>query len=926
MSDVATNANEVWDQVLSVWPLERLRSMTLEEYTNLKSTTDDYFCHWLERKTADLGSIAGGSSSKFGIYKAATSSPKTRSGELFGDGYVWWRRLGSSAQEAYETLHKDIVAIAEAASEGRFLDVQPYLPGSAIQMKIRFLYQQKPAKLLPIYARSFLDHLSQKYLGRGCERGLDMVKVNLELREKHFPDEDPFEVMQRLWAEYQGQPRTPRYWAGGIQWDDASMAEEFIESNEWRMGWTEEDAAANPKAKKFLDLFKKIEPGDQLAMKGYGGYGGNILKVYYIGEVLERDDDTLSVSLAPRDNIELFNGNAPKVGQGGSWFGTLTEVTDQEAIKMIFKTKGGIMPQKDKAELNQILYGPPGTGKTYRTIREAVKLVEEEVREVSANRRFQELKRTGRIEFITFHQSYSYEDFVEGIRPSIDDDGDARFACQDGIFKRLAIKATYHCLEEIPEDAPIVNFADAWEALCREIRANPKKAFEVKGMQQRYVMSVSSVGHIVGTDDATKNELICNKDKARKVFSATRPHGQVSIQEAGTLVDDTDNAPLLAFVVNLLRERVLGHSEGPTFAQLWDKLLEKIDEDGSFRLQLKSQAYVPKVTARGNIEAYKEGDLGRLVGNCGRNAAQEVFTKLRAMKQVNSGDVHRAMNRGAHWHLLAAVINELKQIEIDWQSDDQDTPAEDAHELSYEEMKTVVLSYHREGEKSGYRLKDQAEWPAYVLVIDEINRGNISKILGELITLLEPDKRLGADNCLSVQLPYSQEIFAVPGNLFVIGTMNTADKSIALVDVALRRRFQFEELNPDFSVCKKLPPELRAVMETLNKRIMLRKDRDHRIGHAYFMDVDSAEAFDRVMRTRILPLLGEYFYNDWKGLREVLNENGSADGLIRPIDGADGFGSNRWQWYTDAGANDLSPAKVLLASYKNGSDPDDAES
>ena len=164
----------------------------------------------------------------------------------------------------------------------------------------------------------------------------------------------------------------------------------------------------------------------------------------------------------------------------------------------------------------------------------------------------------------------------------------------------------------------------------------------------------------------------------------------------------------------------------------------------------------------------------------------------------------------------------------------------------------------------------------YVLIIDEINRGNIAKIFGELITLIEESKRIGRDDEATVTLPNSGEEFGVPDNLYIIGTMNTADRSIALLDTALRRRFDFVEMMPD----SRLVPEdvgdvdCRKLLEAMNERIRFLLDREHQIGHTYLMNVKNMDSLATTFKNKIVPLLQEYFYDNWEKIDLVLNRNG----------------------------------------------------
>ncbi|EKM6656084.1 AAA family ATPase [Campylobacter jejuni] len=190
---------------------------------------------------------------------------------------------------------------------------------------------------------------------------------------------------------------------------------------------------------------------------------------------------------------------------------------------------------------------------------------------------------------------------------------------------------------------------------------------------------------------------------------------------------------------------------------------------------------------------------------------------------------------------------------------------------------------------------------SFVFVIDEINRGNVSKIFGELITLIEPSKRIGAKEELKVTLPYSGKEFGVPKNVYIIGTMNTADRSITSLDTALRRRFEFIEMMPDVSKlsmdCEGI--NLQELLKAINTRIEYLLDREKTIGHAFFVSVENLEDLKKVFQNKIIPLLQEYFYNDYALINEVLNDNGMIfedkkdDKYLQKIKNLDSVNSER---------------------------------
>lgn len=204
-----------------------------------------------------------------------------------------------------------------------------------------------------------------------------------------------------------------------------------------------------------------------------------------------------------------------------------------------------------------------------------------------------------------------------------------------------------------------------------------------------------------------------------------------------------------------------------------------------------------------------------------------------------------------------------------------------AYEGLKDEYKEDEVSYdHKKLKVNNYINKEKAfkEAKKFVLIIDEINRGNISKIFGELITLLEEDKRIGTSNQIVVNLPYTKEKFSLPNNLYIIGRMNTSDKSIAQIDIALRRRFIFEEMMPNYEVLDEVDGiKLDELLITINERVEFLLDRDHLIGHAYFVNCNSYSDIINVVINKIIPLLQEYFYGDNEKVGMILGGIGLSE-------------------------------------------------
>ncbi len=442
---------------------------------------------------------------------------------------------------------------------------------------------------------------------------------------------------------------------------------------------------------------------------------------------------------------------------------------------------------------NQILYGPPGTGKTYNTVIKAIEITNPELiqKDKDGNvenyellkEKFDELKQQGQIEFVTFHQSYSYEEFVEGIKPELENGKELRYKLQNGIFKTI----------------------------CN----NAKELLETK-VKYNFNKDNISVYKILIPDES--------------LFAYCIENDCVAINWGNDIdISNCDSQ---------------------------EEIIAKIPEDFESRKQCISQLNLFKL--------WIDNDL--------KNSKDVIVVIPGSMNTIKG----IAKITGDYFY-NSDIENGHQQRKVDWIRKNINISSDSIYNSKFVSPTITGMFNDKINWDTFLNLinnKNNSKSSNAVLVIDEINRGDVSKIFGELITLIEEDKRIGKEHQMTVTLPYSREPFGVPNNLYIIGTMNTADRSIALLDTALRRRFDFEEMMPKPELLRGKDIEgvdLEQLLTKINDRIKNEYDRDHQIGHSYLMEVENKEQLERAYKNRILPLLNEYFYNDIDTVSKILN-------------------------------------------------------
>jgi len=673
---------------LTTWPIERLKTMLIDEYTNLQR--DNSFCYWIEHTTKTLGSIKGGSSYKFGVYERGNKSEtKTFQNRTTDGTYAWFNKYGTTAQEAFNTVRNLIITIAEAAINNQLEVIDGIDLGNAYKWKIAFLYGNY--NIVNIFNYDALVSVAEN-LGYADSNRFSSSLHRFILAQKNT--EEYFSFTKELWKEYKN-----------------SNGEEVYDN-----------------------LYEPIV--------------------------------------------------------------------------------------SNKVELNQIFFGPPGTGKTYHTINEAIKIVDpvfyannvhnrEKLKE-----RFKLLaiksadENQGQIGFTTFHQSFSYEDFVEGIKPvqAEDEDTYLKYEIQEGIFKKICR------LAQDSLDAAVANQMSTFKLSEAEF-----------DQTQFYKMSL----------------------------------GNTQVQEDKEIFD-------YCLANNCI---TIGFGDGYDLSGLDEKALRDFGNDkGMERFPIQALNIFKNYLKIGNYVLISNGNH-----------------YVRAIGKV-VGDYEYVQDSPFQNNL---TYNHFRKVE--WIYKAKDIPVNEIYHKTLSQQ-TIYKLIKDEVDKSFFvknEVKDNLALPKnpknFVLIADEINRGNVSSIFGELITLIEKDKRAGCEEELSVILPYSKEEFKVPHNVFIIGTMNTADRSIESLDTALRRRFSFRQMlpNPELIATEGTLAEndgfideidVKLLLQTINRRIEKLIDKDHLIGHSYFMGIRTINDLKITFRDKVIPLLEEYFFADYGKIGLVLGE------------------------------------------------------
>lgn len=986
-------------EFLKTWPIEKLEVMTLEEYTNLNKTS---FCYWLEHITRDLGSIVGGSSYKFGIYKRNDKSEVKEESNRTTDGeYAWFKKYGEDSKEqAFETIRSIIINIARLAQSDRLEEIDGIDLGNAYKWKIAFLYGDfnclNAFKLDAL--RVIASNLDIVYTNKTSISKFHRAILNLKPTDQEY-----FSWSHELWRQYETRLIDVRKdfakWLNTNTYDsyraylgstDKSIEARLDEINSFfddvdfflvdpnkiddlistiLFMMSKKERAKNPD---FVEYDSKNSNGIPKAILGKNNY------LKFLKEKFDYQEP----------NYWIFQGNP-----------NIYNITN--ALKAAHLKSWKVAAHKDKIKIgDQVILWQ--TGKTpgcyaLAEVTSEVGAFKEEAFEKKYYLNQVESIATDRVKIkITKYLADNpilWNDIKDNPVFSNFNAGNqgTNFTATQEQFNTLLYwnlsKNTKYWLFAPGENASAWDefynsgiMALGWDdigdlsqyRIREDIRDALRNAYGGEGDKKNDVSANDDFANKMSVNDIVivkkgRRELLgygvvlsdYYYDEKRSEYKSCR---RVDWKLRGNW--KTDHNLVLKTLTDItqydteLEEYDKYHER---LMAIMDSKLIKASTDMSNIKSINRILYGPPGTGKTYylkdqlFEKYtsketsitKEQHFETVVSGCswwqviaialldlGNAKVSDIFEHDWVQKKaslsnsktirptlwgqlqshtINECEYVNVTNRqqplifnktgDSYWEILEDHVEELAPELYDLKDSVTNyNPDPDkiikhydfvtfhqsfAYEDFIEGIKPILPQDDAEDTKDlGYRIEDgvfkklcqRAQNDSenrYAIFIDEINRGNVSAIFGELITLIETDKRKDAKNELSIKLPYSKKEFSVPSNIDIYGTMNTADRSVEALDTALRRRFEFKEMMPDYELIVKERVgdiKLSEVLKIINQRIELLIDRDHTIGHSYFVNVNTTKAMADAFNNKIVPLLQEYFYGDYGKIGLVLGK------------------------------------------------------
>lgn len=843
---------------VSKFPLDKIKDLSIDQY--VQGTDENSFCYWLEFKKILFG-IGGGNASKFGVYKAKDGNYYTSYGknkkQLTGQELeTFFLKIKSGISQALEFTANDQI------DKIKIIDIPLW---NMVLQKILSIYY--PDKFITIGASDVLIECARDIKLNGVElKAENSIEINFECKKAlsslpEYKDWSYEEIGTFIWETYLDDSKRDYYILGSKYGtnNDEDIFPEMLASESIAIGFASnidleeyyfknhseitdylKEKGEEPKSYNALKYFLTLKVGDRIAVKANGSPKGKkgFLSVIGIAEVIEKDGEIYRYDpngLGHLINVKFIKAPIYKEFDVGGYGRTIHKLSKPDHIDLIFKNDYKVLDMnsvlKDHREefTNWLTnkYGEDsGTSSSYiKAIDILSQILSKELFKTTDDNYLESLYKDLIKEQRNQESKYYHSD-----APSYGSNG----------FYSASIKSYREFLKSVNQTDLKVN-EDNMNLSLNTILYGPPGTGKTHILKNQYMDMFTTFESSITRQDFLK-DIIQNCSWWQVIALAVLELGKTKVADI--------------FKHEYVQVKAQLSNSTTVTPTIWGQLQSHTIEECEY---VKVQRRMPPMI----FNKSKKSEWEIL-----KNEVEEQSPELLELKSKIEN--------------FESIPN--KRIErFEFLTFHQSYSYEDFIEGIKPELADSDVSYKiEEGvfQKMCNRAKNDSS-NNYAIFIDEINRGNISSIFGELITLIEDDKREGMSNEIKATLPYSKKHFSVPNNLYIIGTMNTADRSVEALDTALRRRFSFIEMNPEPAKLsteefKCIGIDLEALLNAINARIEKLLDKDYCIGHSYFMTIKNrqspTEEIKTIFQNKILPLLQEYFYGDWGKILLVIGK------------------------------------------------------